>query len=88
MNWDSPGKNTGLLPFLSPRDLPDPRVEPASPANGYISCGYTAEPQEKILASHISINHLCLEYIKNYYNSEGKKKIFKWAKNLKREFQG
>ena len=49
-----------------------------------ISCigrrSYTAEPQEKILASHISNNHLCLEYIKNDYNSEGKKKNLKVGK--------
>ena len=26
--WDSPGKNTGMLPFPSPGHLPDPRIEP------------------------------------------------------------
>ena len=31
--WDSPGKNTGVdLPFPSPGDLTDPRIEPRSPA--------------------------------------------------------
>ena len=29
--WNSPGKNTGL-PSLSPGDLPDPGIEPKSPA--------------------------------------------------------
>ena len=29
--WNFPGKNTGL-PFLSPGDLPDPGIEPESPA--------------------------------------------------------
>ena len=29
--WDSPGKNAGV-PFPSPGDLPDPEVEPGSPA--------------------------------------------------------
>ena len=29
--WNSPGKNTGV-PFPPPGDLPDPRIEPASPA--------------------------------------------------------
>ena len=29
--WDSPGKNIGL-PFPSPGDLPDPGIEPGSPA--------------------------------------------------------
>ena len=28
--WDFPGKNTGAFP--SPGDLPDPRIEPRSPA--------------------------------------------------------
>ena len=31
--WDSPGKNTGVgWPFTSPGDLPDPGIEPGSPA--------------------------------------------------------
>ena len=30
--WDSPGKNWSGLPFLSPGDLPDPGIEPRSPA--------------------------------------------------------
>ena len=31
--WDSPGKNTGSgLPRPPPRDLPDPGIEPMSPA--------------------------------------------------------
>ena len=30
--WDSPGKNTGGLPFPSPGDLPHPGIEPGSPA--------------------------------------------------------
>ena len=29
--WDSPGKNTGVIPFPSPGDLPDPGIEPGSP---------------------------------------------------------
>ena len=33
--WDSPGKNTGSgLPLLSSGDLPDPGIEPVSPALG------------------------------------------------------
>ena len=32
--WDFPGKNTGVgLPFPSPGDLPDPGIEPMSPAS-------------------------------------------------------
>ena len=31
--WGFPGKNTGVrLPFPSPGDLPDPGIEPGSPA--------------------------------------------------------
>ena len=31
--WSSPGKNTGVgNPFPSPGDLPDPGIEPCSPA--------------------------------------------------------
>ena len=31
--WDSPDKNTGVgLPFPSPRYLPDPGIEPETPA--------------------------------------------------------
>ena len=30
--WDSPGKNTGGLPYPPPGDLPNPRIEPRSPA--------------------------------------------------------
>ena len=31
--WDFPGKNTGVgLPFPSPGDLPNPGIEPGSPA--------------------------------------------------------
>ena len=31
--WDSPGKNSGVgKPFPSPGDLPDPGIEPRSPA--------------------------------------------------------
>ena len=41
--WDSPGKNTGL-PFPSPGDLPDPGIEPGSPA---LPC--LALPRPKIL---------------------------------------
>ena len=29
--WDFPGKSNGL-PFPSPGDLPDPEIEPGSPA--------------------------------------------------------
>ena len=29
--WVSPGKNTGVLLFPSPGDLPDPGIEPGSP---------------------------------------------------------
>ena len=32
VHGDSPGKNTGGLPFPSPGDLPDPGIEPRSPA--------------------------------------------------------
>ena len=33
--WDFPGRNTGMgLPYLSPGDLPDPGIEPASPCIG------------------------------------------------------
>ena len=33
LSMDSPGKNTGVsLPFPSPGDLPDPGIEPGSPA--------------------------------------------------------
>ena len=30
--WDSPGKNWSGLPFASPGDLPNPGIEPGSPA--------------------------------------------------------
>ena len=33
------------LPFLPPRDLPDPRIEPVSPAAPALACGFfTTEP--------------------------------------------
>ena len=31
--WNFPGKNTGGLPFPTLGDLPDPRIEPASPVS-------------------------------------------------------
>ena len=38
--WDSPGKNTEeYLPFSSPGDLPDPAIEPASPASPVLAGG-------------------------------------------------
>ena len=30
--WNSPGENTGVLPFPSPGVLPDPGIEAGSPA--------------------------------------------------------
>ena len=30
--WNSPGKNIGVEPFPSPGDLPNPGIEPVSPA--------------------------------------------------------
>ena len=40
--WNSPGKNTGVseLPLLSPGDLPDPRIEPVSPASPTLADGF------------------------------------------------
>ena len=39
--WEFSGKNTGV-PFPPPGDLPDPRIEPASPALAGIF--FTTEP--------------------------------------------
>ena len=44
--WHSPGQNTGVgKPFPSPGDLPDPGIEPRSPALQADSL--SAEPQGK-----------------------------------------
>ena len=44
--WDFPGKNTGAgLPFPSPGDLPDPGLEPESPA--LAGRFFTTEPPGK-----------------------------------------
>ena len=32
ISWDFPSRNTGGLPFSSPGDLPNPGIEPVSPA--------------------------------------------------------
>ena len=43
--WNFPGKNTGVgLPFPSPRNLPDPGIEPASPT---LAGFFTTEPPRK-----------------------------------------
>jgi len=33
-----PGKNTGVLPFPPPGNLPNPGIEPRSPALQVVSC--------------------------------------------------
>ena len=43
--WNSPGQNTGVEPFPSPGDLPNPVIEPRSPALQVDSL--PAEPQGK-----------------------------------------
>ena len=43
--WDSPGKNTGGLPFPSPGYLPDPGIEPRSPA--WQEDAWPSEPPRK-----------------------------------------
>ena len=47
--WDFPGKNTGGgLPFLSPGDLPNPEIKPASLASPAVACGiFTTVPPGK-----------------------------------------
>ena len=46
--WNSPGQNTGMgKPFPSPRDLPNPGIEPRSPA--LQADTFTAEPPGKPL---------------------------------------
>ena len=48
--WDSPGKSTGVgCHFPSPGDLPDPRIEPGSPA--FQVDALTSEPPGKSLIS-------------------------------------
>ena len=45
--WDFPDKNTGVgLPFPSPGDLPDPRIEPTSPAlvGGFFTAELPGKP--------------------------------------------
>ena len=49
--WNSPGKNTGVgLPFPSPEDLPNPRIEPRSPALQADSL--LSEPPGKLMIKH------------------------------------
>ena len=42
--WDSPGKNTGGLPFPPAGDLPDPGIEPISPVAPLAGRFFTTEP--------------------------------------------
>ena len=54
MDWDFPGKNTGVgCHFLFPGDLPDLEIEPLSPASVSYIAGrfFTAGPPEKPLAT-------------------------------------
>ena len=49
--WNSPGQNTGVRPFPSPGDLPNPGIKPRSPALQADSL--PAEPQGK--PNHLNI---------------------------------
>ena len=57
--WDFPGKNSGMgCHFLSPGDLPDPRIEPRSLA--FQADSLPSEPPGKptiSLKNHIEIKH-------------------------------
>ena len=53
--WDSPGKNTGVVPFPSPGDLPDPGIKPTAPA---LAGGFFT-PSTK---AHQSTKHIILVY--------------------------
>ena len=46
--WDSPDKNTGMGCFPPPGDLPDPGIEPMSPATPALTGRvFTTEPPGK-----------------------------------------
>ena len=46
--WNFPGKDTGVLAFPSPGDLPDPRIELTSPVPPALQMdSFTAEPPRK-----------------------------------------
>ena len=50
VHWDFPGKSTGAgCPFHSPGDLPDPGIEPGSPA--LHADALLAEPSGKLQSS-------------------------------------
>ena len=65
--WDSPGKNTGVekkkkeywsgLPFPPPGDLPDPGIEPESPASPALAGGFFTTPVDHPPWRSL---HLCL----------------------------
>ena len=63
--WDSPGKNTGVggLQFPSPGDLPDPGIEPGSPA--LEADALTSEPPGNFNNSEFSPSpqHFFLTYL-------------------------
>ena len=51
--WDSPGENTGVVAYAPPGDLPDPRMEPASPALQADSSPSEALGQPKHVHYHV-----------------------------------
>ena len=71
-SWNSPGKNTGVVywqPCPSPGDLPDPRIEPSSPAlqaDFFLSSEPPRKPYTEILQHPNSLCQLCLYRTHHY----------------------
>ena len=68
--WNFSGRNTGVVALPIPRDLPDPGVEPKSPASPALAGGFfiTEPPEESsgnrllLLLSHVSRVRLCVTH--------------------------
>ena len=58
--WNSPGQNTGVVAFPSPGDLPNPGIEPASPALQADSLPTELSGKPNWISVCVLVAHLCL----------------------------
>ena len=63
--WDFQQEYWSLLPFLTPRDLPDPRIEPISPASSALAGGFftTVSPGKPLISQQLFVNWMKSELI-------------------------
>ena len=63
--WDFPGKNTAGLPFLPPGGLPNPGIDPASPAlaGGFFPLSHLGSPNICLHVTELleGVTGCCLE---------------------------